>query len=94
MSVRAKFRVSTIECQPYTRQKPGVKGYGPEDVEKVEMRTIKLVPVNATDDQDHENTRFWNASPSGEVRLGTINPEAWAYFDLDGEYYIEFTKAD
>jgi hypothetical protein len=43
---------------------------------------------------DAENKKFWDSSPTGELRLGTINPEAWQAFEIDGEYYIDFTPAD
>jgi hypothetical protein len=33
-------------------------------------------------------------SPSGEIKLGTINPAAWEAFELGREYYIDFTPAD
>lgn len=88
MSVRAKFKVATIEAQQWavnaTPEHPaGVK----------EMRTIVLRPVYGNNDPNHENTKFWNASPSGEIRLGTINPEAWEQFALGAEMYIDFTPA-
>lgn len=91
MSVRAKFKVTKIECQSHSRRKAGKTGYQPQDMETVEMRTVILNPVHATDES--ENARFWNATPTGEVRLGTINPEAWSYFTLDKEYYLTFELA-
>lgn len=79
MTVRAKFKVAKIESS--------LNGYQ-------EMRTIVLVPVyGATDDPTHENAAFWTYTPSGEIRLGTINPEAWQQFDLGASYYIDFTPA-
>jgi hypothetical protein len=89
MTVRAKFKVSRIECQSHMARKPGGTA---NEYERTEMRTIVLSPVYS-DDPESENRKFWNASPSGEIKLGTINPQAWAAFELDGEYYIDFTKA-
>lgn len=57
----------------------------------IEVQTIVLLPVTSGAD---ENTKFWQATPSGEIKLGTVNAAAAAAFDLDGEYYVEFTKAD
>jgi len=48
----------------------------------------------ANNDRQHENTKFWDASPSGEIKLGTVNPDAWNYFTLGKEYYIDFAEAD
>jgi hypothetical protein len=92
--VRAKFKVQSVTASLSSRQKPGATDWRPESVEPVEMRTIKLVPVMGNGEPEHENTKFWNASPSGVIELGTINPEAWRAFELGGEYYIDFTRAD
>lgn len=78
MSVRAKFKVAKIERALVGGQ---------------EMQTVVLNPVYGNSDPEHENTKFWKYTPSGEVRLGTINAAAAAYFELDGEYYLDFTKA-
>ena len=57
----------------------------------VEVQTIVLLPVTSGSE---ENTQFYEATPSGEIKLGTVNAEAAGRFDLEGEYYIDFTKAD
>lgn len=77
MSVRAKFKVTEITEHAYGNER---------------MKTIKLAPVFKSDDPEGENTRFWKASPNGEIRLGTINMDAAAQFELNGEYYIDFTR--
>lgn len=77
--VRAKFKVSEITEHAYGQQR---------------MKTIKLQPVFESDDPEGENSKFWAASPNGEIRLGTINMDAAAYFEINGEYYIDFTKAE
>ncbi len=79
MSVRAKFKVSEITEHAYGQQL---------------MKTIKLVPVFKSDDPDSENSRFWAASPNGEIRLGTINMDAAAQFEINAEFYIDFTKVE
>jgi len=91
MSVRAKFKVVRIERTLGNKQvdvKDGRAVYEP-----CELQTIVLSPVYAGADPNHENTKFWQASPSGEIKLGTINAQAAAQFELDHEYYIDFTKA-
>ena len=57
----------------------------------IEVQTIVLLPVTSGSD---ENTQFYEATPSGSIQLGTVNAEAAAQFELEGEYYIDFTKAE
>lgn len=94
MVVRAKFKMVGYESTQFTQTKDSSKPYSPENLELVEMRTIRLNPVYGNGDPNHENTKFWKASPSGEVRLGTVNPEAWKHFQLGKEYYLDFTEAN
>ena len=89
--VRAKFVVVRTESTQTQKKKDREKGWGRENLETVEMRTIVMVPVSGGSE---ENKRFWEASPSGELKLGTVNPEAWREFDLGGEYYVDFSKAE
>lgn len=78
MSVRAKFKVQEITEHAYG--------------DKL-MKTIKLHPVYGNV-EGSENKAFWEASPNGEIRLGTINMDAAAQFEINAEYYIDFTKAE
>lgn len=77
MSVRAKFLVHSI-----TRQK-GWGGYA-------EVQTIKLAPVTATSEEDK---KFFAATPTGQIELGVVTPEAGNYFKLGQAYYVDFTEA-
>ena len=88
MSVRAKFRVDEVRCTQISRYKEENGKYVPEGVK--EMRTVIMLPVGGTSE---ENKKFWDASPSGRLELGTINPEAWEQLKLGEEYYIDFTHA-
>lgn len=92
--VRAKFKVDEIRITTQTRVIDRTKPYSPENTEKVEMRTIVMSPVYGKGDPEHENTKFWEASPQGKLELGTINPEAWKHFESDKEYYLDFTPAE
>lgn len=99
--VRAKFKVQRIECTTGSRavldengQPKKAQGTGYAVREPCEMRTVVMSPVYGNGDPNHENTKFWESSPCGEVKLGTINPEAWAQFELGKEYYIDFTPAE
>lgn len=94
MSVRAKFKVQRIEASIGSRASDRQDDRGRPIYEPCELRTIVMQPVFGNGDPEHENTKFWQASPSGEIKLGTINPAAWEAFELGGEYYIDFTKAE
>lgn len=57
---------------------------------------VKLTPVYSNE-KDHENKQFWDATPSGEIRLGINNPAAYNFFHMharDSEFYIDFTPVD
>jgi hypothetical protein len=77
--VRAKFVVNSV-----TRTKHW-------DQNKGELQTIKLTPVVTGSD---ENKRFYEATPSGSIELGTVNEEAAKHFELGKAYYIDFTPAE
>lgn len=90
-TVRAKFKVQRIELTAGTKRGPDVDDkpfYMP-----TVLRTIVLSPVYGNGDPKHENTKFWEATPTGEIRLGTINETAADLFEMGAEYYIDFTKA-
>lgn len=93
MSVRAKFKVDAIERTRGTKQTGRKDERGNPVYEPAEMQTIKMSPVYPNGDENHENTKFWQATPSGELRLGTVNAAAAAEFELGAEYYIDFSKA-
>ncbi len=85
--VRAKFK-----CYEITRMARTVYGQDGQP-EKREGRTIKLSPVYS-DDPNAENRKFWEATPSGSIELAVINEAGYAPFELDHDYYVDFTHAD
>jgi hypothetical protein len=94
--VRAKFKVSSItrtEQTTYPHKTADGKVDYTQPVMK-EMHTIKASPVYGNGDPNHENTKFWQASPSGSIELGTVNADAVKQFRLGGELYVDFTPAD
>jgi hypothetical protein len=91
--VRAKFKVDSFNTSLHQRRKDPSGQWVPENIETVEMRTVRMSPVYGNGDPNHENTKFWNASPSGSIELGTINPEAWSKLELGKEYFVDFTPA-
>lgn len=88
MSVRAKFKVTSIN-----RNIGSVRTKDEDGKDKwiqAEVQTVKLSPVTSG---SPENESFYAASPSGSIELGCVNPAANEQFVLEGEYYIDFTKA-
>jgi hypothetical protein len=81
--VRAKFTVNRIErSQEWNTKK--------------ELQTIVMSPVtgHGEDGKSDENKQFWAYTPSGEIKLGTVNAEAAAMFELGKSYYVDFTPAE
>jgi hypothetical protein len=92
--VRAKFRLNSYSTEIH--RQPGRKQDGSLDWKNttpVEKRTLNFTPVYDDGDPGSENARFWEASPSGSLQLGCVNKEAWEMFELEGEYYLDFTPA-
>lgn len=93
-TVRAKFKCVRWESTKTVAQIDPTKGWGKENMKDVEQRTIFMSPVYGNGDPEHENTKFWQASPNGELRLAVINEQVWDRFELGCEYYLDFTKAN
>lgn len=77
MSVRAKFKCYSINRLLHWNGKE-------------EIQSISLSPVLG---DSKENKKFYAATPSGDIKLNTINIESAKYFELGKEYYVDFTKA-
>jgi len=45
------------------------------------------------DPDDAENSSFWNATPSGQITITVSNPQAFNFFELGEEFYVDFTHA-
>jgi hypothetical protein len=91
--VRAKFKVDRIE-----RILSNVPTDQRDDNNRViyaegEVRTVHMSPVYGNGDPSHENTKFWQASPSGMLQIGCANLKAAEAFELGKEYYVDFTPA-
>jgi hypothetical protein len=77
-SVRAKFKVQSITTTLHWQ------------ADKGHMGTVRLQPVSGGSD---ENKRFYEATPAGQIELGTLNQEALAMFVIGQEFYVDFTPA-
>jgi len=91
MAVRAKFKVDSILRTTGSRPVQGPEGK--TIYEACDFWTVNMSPVYGKGDPEHENTKFWQATPTGQISLGTVNPAAVAGFDLRREYYVDFTEA-
>ncbi len=93
MSVKAKFKVTRWESSAYKRRIDEKKPWEDSNIEKVELRTIFMAPVYGNGDPNHENTKFFQATPVGEIKMGVVNQEVWKEFDLEEEYIVTFERA-
>lgn len=95
--VTAKFKVNRIELTEGSRVVLGPDGKPEKDARgydkyvPCEQRTIVMNPVYANGDPNHENTKFWQASPSGEFRINCVNPGASEQFKVGQEWLFEMT---
>lgn len=53
--------------------------------------SVELFPVTSGSEENHA---FYKWTPSGRIELLTINADAAAQFEVDAEYYIDFTRAE
>lgn len=51
---------------------------------------IKLQPVTGG---SPENESFFKWTPSGQIEIGTVNPDAAKEFEVGTEFYVDFTPA-
>jgi hypothetical protein len=89
MKVRAKFRCSTITLmQTYLYDKDAGQSV------PAPARSIVLEPVYGQGDPAHENTKFWQATPSGRIEMSIVNATAAECFEVGKEYFVDFTPAE
>jgi hypothetical protein len=93
-TVRAKFKVNTITRSIGSRQKRDDEGRFTRDYEEAEMWTINMSPVYANGDPNHENSKFWAATPGGSISLNCVDAAAVRTLDLGKEVYVDFTPAE
>lgn len=91
--MRAKFRLDSIKRTISSVSVPDPENPGKYKSERKEMHSLELFPVYGNGDPNHENTKFWQASPSGKIELGVVNLDAVKDLELGGEYYVDFTPA-
>lgn len=81
--IRAKFRLTEWKNSAGSRYVDG-------KYEECIKATLTFIPVG---DDSPENKKFWDATPSGRIEIGFVNPEAIEEMKLLKEYYVDFTEA-
>lgn len=56
-----------------------------------DQKEVKLIPVRADEGED---SIFGKYTPSGDMRMMILNPEAAAYFEVGASYYVDFSKVE
>lgn len=79
--MRAKFQVLRVE--PYLL-KDGTQT----------SEHVVLSPVYKDKDPEGENTKFWNATPAGQIDMYISNPEAFGKLTKGNAFYVDFSPAD
>lgn len=90
MSVVAKMRLNSYETTMQNQPINPDLGWKSDNIQQVEVRTLKF---SAVTDGSEENKKFFGSTPSGEIKMSTVNPEAWQEFELNKEYYVTFSAA-
>lgn len=98
--IRAKFKLNRVEQSLLGVAKKDSNGHHVKDehgsyaYEDKEVHTIVANPVYGNGDPNHENSKFWAASPGGELRLTCVNADVVARLKLGMEFYLDFTPAE
>ena len=78
-TVRAKFVLNSIERSKHW------------DKAKGELFALKFTAVTATNE---ENKQFFEATPNGQLTVGTVKPEIAEGMVLGAEYFVDITLAE
>jgi len=93
-TVRAKFVVNKTS-QTLGSRNTGKKDEHNRDIyEACPMDTIEASPVYANGDPNHENTKFWQASPGGKFELNCVNPGVLSGLKAGVQFYVDITIAE
>ncbi len=98
LPVRCKFKIDSIK-QTISQKAKWVEGPNSQTVKghyeytPAVMYSIEASPVYTNGDPNNENSKFWEASPTGSFVLGTVNAEAVKELKLGQEYFIDLTPA-
>jgi len=90
--VRCKFKIESIT--KHSSSKSEKQEDGNYKSYPVLRYSLDANPVYANGDPNHENSKFWEASPGGKFSLSWINPEIATLFEPGDEIYIDIIKAN
>jgi hypothetical protein len=90
MTIRAKFRCNKITAEEQTIWNNS-QGQGSYD--RMLIHTVEMVPVSADSDPEHENSKFWDATPTGKLEIGCVPEETVRELKIGQEYYLDITLA-
>lgn len=82
MRVVAKFKYNSYETYIQSQYPSG---------KRQEVRNMKFSVVTSG---SKENDEFFASTPTGQIQISAVSPEVWEQFELNGEYYVSFEKAD
>ena len=51
----------------------------------------RLITMVAVADENEEYKKFFEATPWGELDMSVLNKDAYDQFEIDQEYYVDFT---
>lgn len=66
---------------------------GKKVTEAGKVASLTFTPVYHKDDPAHENSKFWSATPGGELKLNVVNADAVDGLEVGAEYYVDITVA-
>jgi hypothetical protein len=90
MTTRCKFRIDSIN---HSVQQSSEIVQGEYVTTQKDYFTLVASPVYHNRDPEHENTKFWNYTPSGKLELSTINKAAIEWAKPGMEIYIDISPA-
>ena len=99
MTTRCKFKLDTITRRVQTVAKRDENDAIVKDANgrlvyvTGEVWDLDMSPVYANGDPNHENSKFWEATPGGSFKVSTVNKTAVGTMVLGAEYYIDITPA-
>lgn len=83
MKIRAKFF-----CKEIIRT-----GWSDNGTPKLGSAVVYKFAAVYSNDPNHENKAFWDATPSAELSMTITNADAQV-FELGQEYYLDFSTSD
>lgn len=91
MAVRAKFKIVTVRPNMYIQE-----GKGPTGAVELQPVMPKWNEETRSYDKTDENSKFWDATPSGKIELQITNEEAFRFFAerMTKTFYVDFSEAD